>query len=133
MSVRAIRWVAIPLVVAAGYYLAVWLYFEISLSCLHLGPRPQGLCSDWWYANHSRVATLATGVALFVSAILAPALLAPQRKPLVGIVTLVATIVLTALAFDWWVSVRVIATISILAVVSISIPYIRQKLSGHVA
>jgi len=133
MSIRAIRWVAIPLVVAAGYYLAVRLYFEMGLSCLHLGPRPQGLCSDWWYANHSRVATLATGVALFVSAILAPALLAPQRKPLVGIVTLVATIVLTALAFDWWVSVRVIATISILAVVSISIPYIRQKLSGHVA
>jgi hypothetical protein len=133
MSVRAIRWVAVPLAVAAGYYLAVWLFLEMRLSCLHLGTRPQGQCSDWWYANHSRAAAFTCGVVLFVSAVLLPTLLAPQLKRLVGAVALAAAVMLATLTFDSWVLAWAIPVICLLAAVSVCLRYIRRNLKGHVA
>ena len=102
MKVRALRWVAVPLALIAGYYLAFLLFLEIVLSCFHLGSRPKGLCSDWWYENHSWVGAVVFGLALFLGPILLPVVLAPRFKGIVGVLALGAVVVHTILEFDSW-------------------------------
>jgi hypothetical protein len=103
MKHYALRWVAVPLALVASYFLAFFLFLEISLSCLHLGSRPEGLCSDWWYANHSWVGAAAFGLATFLGSVLLPALLAPRFKGVVGALALGVVVIYTLLEFDLWV------------------------------
>src|SRR5262245_11949529 len=79
-NVRIVRWVAVPLVAIAGYYLSVWLFFQSAVSCLHLGPRPPGLCSDWWYASHSWIAVASCTLVGFAGSVLLPTMVAPRHK-----------------------------------------------------
>jgi hypothetical protein len=133
MSVFAIRWVAVPLAFVGGCYLAMWIYLKLGLSCFHLGSRPQGLCSDWWYANNSQAAALACGAVLFVSSVLLPTLLAPRFKQLVGFLAFTITLVLTILFFDIWVVVPVLSVLIALTAMSVCLPYTRRVLKDHVA
>jgi hypothetical protein len=133
MSAGVIRWVAAVLAIVAGNYLAVWLFLELQLSCLHLGARPTGLCSDWWYANHSWVAAASYGGAAFIAAVLIPSLVAPQHKRTVAIVSLVAAVLLTVFTSALWVIAWAVPMLILLSVVSLLLPSIRSRLHNHVA
>jgi len=98
--VRIVRWVAVPLVAIAGYYLSVWLFFQSAVSCLHLGPRPPGLCSDWWYASHSWIAVASCTLVGFAGSVLLPTMVAPRHKRIVTLVSLVAAAVFYVWIFD---------------------------------
>ena len=102
MKVRALRWVAVPLALVASYYVAFLLFLEIVLSCFHLGSRPEGICSDWWYENHAWVGAAAFGLALFLGPVLLPVVLAPRFKGIVGVLALGAVVVHTVAEFDFW-------------------------------
>ena len=102
LIIRALRWVAVPLALVASYYLAFFLFLEIVLSCLHFGPSPQEVCSDWWYENHSWIGAVVFGLALFLGPILLPTVLAPRFKGIVGILALGVVAVHTISEFDLW-------------------------------
>jgi hypothetical protein len=133
MSTSVIRWIAVVLAIVAGNNLAVWLFLELQLSCLHLGARPAGQCSDWWYANHSWVAATAYGVAAFIAAVIIPSLLAPQYKRTVGIVSVAVAVLLTVFTSALWVTAWAVPTLILLSVVSVLLPSIRSQLQSHVA
>jgi hypothetical protein len=86
----------------ASYYLAFFLFLQIILSCFHLGSRPEGLCSDWWYENYSWVGAAAFGIALFLGPVLLPVVLAPRFKGIVGVLALGAVVLHTVSEFDFW-------------------------------
>ena len=118
MRVSAFRWVAVPLVVVASYYSAFFLFLEFALSCLHIGVRPAGLCSDWWYGNHSWVGAATLGVALFFGPVLLSVVLAPRFKGVVGLVAFGVVVVHTIAEFDFWVwsvAIPIVAVASALA------------------
>ena len=83
MTRTFLRWSAVPLIALGGWYLAIWIGLELWLQCWHLGQRPPGLCSDWWYSNHGRVADVVFALLLSIGAILLPSLAAPARKQIV--------------------------------------------------
>jgi hypothetical protein len=113
--VSVLRWVAVPLSVVAGYFLAFFLFLQLSLSCLHLGARPEGLCSDWWYENHAWIAAAVFGAAIFPGAFLLPVVLAPRFKRIVGVAALAVIVVYTFVEFDAWVWSIAIPIVSTLA------------------
>jgi hypothetical protein len=82
--------------------LAFFLFLAIVLSCLQLGASPKGVCSDWWYENHSWVGAVVFGLALFLGPVLLPVVLAPRFKGIVGVLALGAVVVHTVLEFDFW-------------------------------
>jgi hypothetical protein len=133
MSVTGIRWVAAVLALVVGNNIAVWVFVELALSCFHLGPRPAGLCSNWWYSNHEWVAAAALGVTAFLFAVLLPVLLAPRYKRSVGIIALAINVSLTAFTSDGWVSIWAIPIALTLAAVSVCLLYVRRKRTAHVA
>ena len=102
MRILVLRWVAVPLALVASYYLAVFLFLEIELSCLTFGSSPKGHCSDWWYENHSWIGAVVFGIALLLGPILLPAVLAPRFKGIVGVLALGAVAVHTISEFDFW-------------------------------
>jgi hypothetical protein len=99
---RVLRWIAVPLTVVAGYYLAFLLFLEIELSCVSPGLRPKGLCSDWWSENHSWVGAAVFGFALFIGPVLLPAVLAPRFKGTVGLLAFGVVAAHTISEFDFW-------------------------------
>jgi hypothetical protein len=133
MRIGALRWVAVPLSSVASYFLAFFLFLDIALSCLHLGARPEGLCSDWWYDNHAWVAAVAFGLAIFFGSVLLPVVLAPRFKGAIGAVALVVVIIHTIVEFDLWVWSVAVPTVALLAVVLGFTAYFRSLRSQHVA
>jgi hypothetical protein len=118
MKVIALRWITVPLALVATYFLAFFLFLEIVLSCLHLGARPQGLCSNWWYENHSWVGAVVFGLALFLGPVLLPVVLAPRFKGIVGVLALGAVAFHTISEFDFWawsVAIPVVAVAAAIA------------------
>ena len=133
MGIRVLRWVAVPLAVVASYYLAFLLFLDVELSCLHLGSRPQGLCADWWYENHSWVGAVMFGFALALGPILLPTVLAPRFKGIVGLLAVGLVAVHTISEFDFWAwSVAMPITVASAAALGI---IFRKRLfrSNHVA
>ena len=133
MGVRAFRWIAVPVAIAAGQYLAEWLFVVMRMSCLHFGARPEGLCSDWWYENESWAAASTCGVVLFVVSVLLPTLLAPNSRRLVGATAFAVAVLLTAVTFDLWVSTWAISVVVVLAAASVCLLYTRRMLNERVA
>jgi hypothetical protein len=119
MNIRAVRWLSVPIAVLVGYYAAVWLFLEGSLACFHLGSRPPGLCTDWWYGNHSRVAALISGIVLFVSGVLLPVFLAPRHGRLVAVMGLAVALLMAAFTFDRWVLAWAVPTMVVLAITGV--------------
>ena len=124
MTSRVIRWIAVPLSFAAGIFGAAWLFLDMRLACLHFGERPEGLCSDWWYANHGWVAVVAAGLCTFTLSVLVPVLLAPRHNGVVAFSAFAVALGVTLATFTspvrWWVVlVYTIAALAVLPVLSI--------------
>ena len=100
--VRVLRWVAVPLAVVAGYYLAFLLFLKIELSCLPRGVLPGPPCSEWWSENHSWVGAVVFGLALSIGPILLPMVLAPRFKGVVGTLAFAMVAFHTISEFDTW-------------------------------
>jgi hypothetical protein len=130
MKIRVLRWVAVPLALVASYYLAFFLFLEIVLSCLHPGSRPKGLCSDWWYENHSWVGAVVFGLALFLGPVLLPVVLAPRFKAIVGVLALGAVVVHTVSEFDFW-AWSVAIPIAVVSAVMVGIIFRNRMFRSH--
>jgi len=131
MRTRAIRWIAVPLAAASGYYFAAALCTYIIISCMAFFIPKEG-CSYWGH-NQEWVAPLALGTVAFVLSVLLPALLAPKRKRLVGAVALAVVALLTLALFSPWVWLRAIPTLALLAVLCALFPPIARRIPADVA
>ena len=117
----------------ASYFLAFFLFLEIALSCLHLGARPEGLCSNWWYENHAWIAAAAFGLTIALGSVVLPVVLAPRFKGAVGTVALTVVVIYTIVEFDLWVWSVAVPIVAFFAVVLGFASHYRTLRSQHVA
>ena len=133
MRISALRWVAVPIALVASYFVAFFLFLKIALSCLHLGARPEGLCSDWWYGNHAWIAAATFGLAIFLGSVLLPVVLAPRFKGAIGAVALAVVVIHTILEFDFWVWSVAVPIVALFALILGFALHFRALRSQHVA
>jgi hypothetical protein len=114
MTSRALRWIAVPLAFGGGLACATWVFLWAGLACLHLGPRPANLCSDWWYASHDFVAVAGFVACSLACSVAAPVLLAPSHKRLVALVAFLGILGFIIADSDCWLAFNfVVAALAI--------------------
>jgi len=134
MRSRALRWLAVPAIAAAGFVLAAYLFVEIYLDCFHLGARPQGLCSDWWYTTHTSVAVGTCGLCMLILCVGLPIIVAPSYKNVVGAVASAGVITASVLSYEPWVSKWLVSIVLVGATIGAGVIAFRyRRIRTHVA
>lgn len=131
MALRILRWVSVPIVAVAGVWISLWVSMEILMACFHIGARPAGLCSDWWYSNHEWISFATYGLSQFFCTVLLPTLAAPSNKFVIGMAALTFSITLVVINVSLAEAMIVIAILLGASAVAGVQFYRRRQVSGN--